>query len=346
MKKLLLLPCVLCAGCAFQAVTRGNPVFCPVNLVATENSGRGRSTICCPANARAENGICFDAQNAPVMTAMPTDAAPNAAAQGCAQCGAPSNNADFAVQDNTMTAESEMNAGNASSYGAPTEAMPYVEPAPAPYAEPAPYVEPAPAPYVEPAPQFDAMPAQDMSMAPQGFEEPVNPYLDENAQQEDIVVQGEAFEQTGVLEQGQLATQTEAEQIVINELTSDEACAQNKDAATAKAPVLNFPEDFSLLTAPNDKGKAYCPKQAVGVAWNGEEFKCCGADKAVALVPSRGDSICCPAGSEQARWVGHTWKDYECCPAGTCETKNVGEGDRYICCPEGNKGQDGACVDA
>ena len=32
--------------------------------------------------------------------------------------------------------------------------------------------------------------------------------------------------------------------------------------------------------------------------------------------------------------------------AGTFETMNVGEGDRYICCPEGNKGQDGACVDA
>lgn len=316
MKKLLLLTCALCAGCAFQAVTRGNPVFCPVNLVATENSGRGRSTICCPANARAENGICYDAQNAPVTTAAPNEGASNNdAPQGCAQCGAPMNNADFGAQNNVM-------------------------------AENMPYVEPAPAPYAEPAPQFDAMPAQDMSMAPQGFEEPVNPYLDEDAQQADIVVQGEAFEQTDVLEQGQVASQTEAEQIVINELTSDEACAQNKDAAAVKAPVLSFPEDFALLTAPNDKGKAYCPKQAVGVAWNGEEFKCCGADKAVALVPSRGDSICCPVGGEQARWVGHSWKDYECCPAGTFETMNVGEGDRYICCPEGNKGQDGACVDA
>lgn len=339
MKKLLLLTCALCAGCAFQAVTRGNPVFCPVNLVATENSGRGRGTICCPANARAENGICYDAQNAPVRTAAPIEGTPNnGVAQGCAQCGAPMENADLGAQNN-MKAENQMNAGNAPFYDSPMGA----NEAPA---ENMPYVEPAPAPYAEPAPQFDAMPAQDMNMTPQGFEEPVNPYQDNITQQNDFAVQNENFEQTDAMTSSDMTTQTEAEQIVINELTRDEKCAQNKDAVAVKAPALNFPEDFTLLTAPNDKGKAYCPKQAVGVAWNGEEFKCCGADKAVALVPSRGDSICCPAGGEQARWVGHSWKDYECCPAGTFETMNVGEGDRYICCPEGNKGQDGACVDA
>ena len=100
-----------------------------------------------------------------------------------------------------------------------------------------------------------------------------------------------------------------------------------------------------LLTAPNNKGQAYCPAEANSLAWNAEKFQCCGEGMKATIIPSRGDSICCPDNASQARWIGDKWNDFECCPEGTVETKNTGFGNKYICCPEGNKALDGECLE-
>ena len=42
-----------------------------------------------------------------------------------------------------------------------------------------------------------------------------------------------------------------------------------------------------LLTAPNGKGQAYCPEGANSLAWNAEEFQCCGKGMKATTVPSR-----------------------------------------------------------
>ena len=100
----------------------------------------------------------------------------------------------------------------------------------------------------------------------------------------------------------------------------------------------------TLMTALGNKGQAYCPENANSLAWDGKEFQCCGKGMKATAVPSRGTSICCPDKTKDARWVGKKWNDFECCPAGTVETKNEGTGDRYICCPEGNKALNGECL--
>ena len=99
-----------------------------------------------------------------------------------------------------------------------------------------------------------------------------------------------------------------------------------------------------LMTAAGNKGQAYCPENANSLAWDGKEFQCCGKGMKATLVPSRGTSICCPDKTKDARWVGKKWNDFECCPAGKVETKNEGSGDRYICCPAGNKALNGECL--
>ena len=100
-----------------------------------------------------------------------------------------------------------------------------------------------------------------------------------------------------------------------------------------------------LLTAPNGKGQAYCPSEANSLAWNADKFQCCGEGMKTTVIPSRGDSICCPDNATQARWIGEKWNDFECCPEGTVETKNTGFGNKYVCCPEGNKALDGECLE-
>lgn len=99
-----------------------------------------------------------------------------------------------------------------------------------------------------------------------------------------------------------------------------------------------------LMTAIGNKGQAYCPQNANSLAWNAVEFQCCGKGMKAALIPSRGDSICCPESSDEARWVGQKWNDFECCPAGTVETKNEGEGGKYICCPKASRALNGECL--
>jgi len=99
-----------------------------------------------------------------------------------------------------------------------------------------------------------------------------------------------------------------------------------------------------LLTAPNGKGQAYCPEGANSLAWDAENFQCCGKGMKATVVPSRTDSICCPSASKEARWVGKKWNDFECCPEGMVEVKNQGIGDKYLCCPEGSKALDGECL--
>ena len=99
-----------------------------------------------------------------------------------------------------------------------------------------------------------------------------------------------------------------------------------------------------LLTAPNGKGQAYCPEGANSLAWNAEEFQCCGKGMKATTVPSRTDSICCPEGTKEARWIGKKWNDFDCCPEGMVETKNQGVGDKYLCCPEGFKALNGECL--
>ncbi|MBP5534213.1 MAG: hypothetical protein J6Y03_01750 [Alphaproteobacteria bacterium] len=108
--------------------------------------------------------------------------------------------------------------------------------------------------------------------------------------------------------------------------------------------LLIVPDDFVYLTAPNEKGSAYCPQEAGSLAWNGIQFKCCGKELNSVVVPSREDSLCCPQESSSARWIGKSAFDYECCPKGTVEVKNEGEGDKYICCPQGQIGKDGECI--
>ena len=104
------------------------------------------------------------------------------------------------------------------------------------------------------------------------------------------------------------------------------------------------PNDFVYLTAPNGKGSAYCPEHANSLAWNGIQFKCCGKGLKSVAVPSRDDSICCPAETMSARWIGKDVFDYECCPKGTVETKNEGTGDKNICCLPGQIAKDGVCL--
>ena len=101
---------------------------------------------------------------------------------------------------------------------------------------------------------------------------------------------------------------------------------------------------FVLLSAPNGKGSAYCPDRSNSLAWNGSQFKCCGKGMKSVVIPSREDSICCPASSDSARWVGTKWNDYECCPEGTVEVKNQGQGGKYACCPKGQKAINGECL--
>ncbi len=103
-------------------------------------------------------------------------------------------------------------------------------------------------------------------------------------------------------------------------------------------------DDKVLLSAPNNKGQAYCPKVANSLAWNGVEFQCCGNNMKAVAVPSRSDSICCPVASTEARWIGLKWNDFECCPEGSVETRNVGEGAKYLCCPAGDKALNGECL--
>ena len=100
-----------------------------------------------------------------------------------------------------------------------------------------------------------------------------------------------------------------------------------------------------LMTAPGNKGQAFCPEEANSLAWNAVEFQCCGEGMKATVVPSRGDSICCPTNTNHARWVGRKWNDFECCPAGLYETKNVGIGPKYICCPNGNRALNGECLE-
>lgn len=100
-----------------------------------------------------------------------------------------------------------------------------------------------------------------------------------------------------------------------------------------------------LMTAVGNKGQAFCPDNANSLAWNAVEFECCGEGMKATLIPSRGDSICCPANTIHARWVGRKWNDFECCPAGLYETKNVGIGPKYICCPNGNRALNGECLE-
>ncbi len=76
------------------------------------------------------------------------------------------------------------------------------------------------------------------------------------------------------------------------------------------------PQTFVYLTAPAQKGSAYCPARANSLAWNGVQFKCCGYQKNATVVPSRSDSVCCPVGSTEARWIGKEGFDYECCAEG------------------------------
>lgn len=98
-----------------------------------------------------------------------------------------------------------------------------------------------------------------------------------------------------------------------------------------------------LMTALGNKGQAYCPENANSLAWDSNEFQCCGKGMKATLILARGDSICCPDNSVEARWVGKKWNDYECCPAGTVATKNLGEGDKYVCCPANNRVLNGDC---
>ena len=116
-----------------------------------------------------------------------------------------------------------------------------------------------------------------------------------------------------------------------------------KEGLTGEEYIID-PNDFVYLTAPNGKGSAYCPKNANSLAWNGVKFKCCGKGLKSVSVPSREDSLCCPQESTSARWVGKSGFDYECCPKGTVEVKNEGEGDKYICCEEGQVAKNGKCL--
>ena len=99
-----------------------------------------------------------------------------------------------------------------------------------------------------------------------------------------------------------------------------------------------------LLVAPNGKGQAYCPEGANSLAWDAENFQCCGKGMKATVIPSRDDSICCPDGTKQARWIGQKWNDFECCPTGMVEVKNQGAGDKYLGCPEGSKALNGECL--
>jgi len=99
-----------------------------------------------------------------------------------------------------------------------------------------------------------------------------------------------------------------------------------------------------LMTALGNGEKAYCPENANSLAWNATDFQCCGTGMKATLVPSRKNSICCPDDVTDARWVGKKWNDFECCPEGTVETKNIGDGDKYVCCPQGNKAINGECL--
>ena len=57
-----------------------------------------------------------------------------------------------------------------------------------------------------------------------------------------------------------------------------------------------------ILKAPNGKGIYCCPKSANSLAWNGEDYQCCGKGLVATVIPERDDSICCPKGTKRAYW--------------------------------------------